>query len=157
MTYCLCCLTLLRPKSIPLSITSRYNNLSSYINEFWYGLNAGSSKFEYSSPEQKHRSSQTPVSLAFHNEMAEGYKILDSTSYTSTIYSLPGSPPRVCKSFNSPCISTHFPTGKAAYERFSQHNPPSNILKYHGIHNILPSGIILSLAENGNLHKYLWD
>ena len=92
--------------------------------------------------------------------MATGYSILpDSHGYTSTIYLLPGSPHLVCKSFNSDCITTHFPVEKAAYERFSahNHNRPSSILNYHGVHLDLPAGIILDLASNGTLYKYRWD
>ena len=89
--------------------------------------------------------------------MADGYKVLDNSGYTSTIYSLPGEPPRVCKSFNEECMQTHFPVEKAAYERFSAHNHPSSILKYYGTHDDMPAGIILELTENKNLHKYRWD
>lgn len=89
--------------------------------------------------------------------MADGYKVLDNSGYTSKIYSLPGEPPRVCKSFNKDCMQTHFPVEKAAYERFSAHNHPSSILKYYGNHNDIPASLILELAENKNLHKYRWD
>lgn len=89
--------------------------------------------------------------------MTEGYKVLDSWGYTSTVYYLPGDPPRVCKSFNEDCNKTHFPVEKEAYERFSAHNHPSSILKYYGIHYSIPAGIILELAEKKSLYKYRWD
>jgi serine/threonine protein kinase len=89
--------------------------------------------------------------------MDNGYKVLDNSGYTSTIYSLPGDPPRVCKSFHEDCMQTHFPVEKAAYERFSAHNHPSSILKYYGPHDDIPAGLILELAEHKNLHKYRWD
>ena len=89
--------------------------------------------------------------------MTGGFKVLDSWGYTSTIYYLPGDPPRVCKSFNEDCIKTHFPVEQEAYERFSSHNHPSSILKYYGIHENISAGIILEFAEKDNLHKYLWD
>jgi serine/threonine protein kinase len=89
--------------------------------------------------------------------MAEEYKVLDSWGYTSTVYSIPGDPPRVCKSFNEDCIGSHFPVEKNAYERFSAHKYPPSILKYYGVHETIPAGIILELAEKGNLFKYLWE
>lgn len=89
--------------------------------------------------------------------MTEGYKVLDSDGYTSTIYYLPGDSPRVCKSFNEDCIKTHFPVEKRAYERFSAHSHPSSILKYYGIHDSIPAGIILELAEKQSLWRYRWD
>jgi hypothetical protein len=78
--------------------------------------------------------------------MAEGYEVLDTWGYTSTVYYLSGDPPRACKSFNKECIITHFPVEKEAYERFSAHNHSSSILKYYGIHDSIPAGIILELA-----------
>ena len=89
--------------------------------------------------------------------MAEGSEVLDSWGYTSTVYYLPGDPPRACKSFHKECIGTHFPVDKEAYERFSAHDHPPSILKYYGIHDTIPAGIILELAENKNLNKYRWD
>jgi serine/threonine protein kinase len=89
--------------------------------------------------------------------MAKGYKAMDCWGYTSTVYHLPGNPPRVCKSFNEDCIKTHFPVEKEAYERFSTHNRPSSILKYYGVHDSIPAGIILELAEKQDLHNYRWD
>ena len=87
--------------------------------------------------------------------MTEGYKILENShGYTSTIYCLPGNPPRVCKSINADRIDTHFPPEREAYERFSAHDPPSGILRYYGIHDTLPAGIILGLAEKGSLWQY---
>ncbi|KAK4953508.1 hypothetical protein LTR66_013629 [Elasticomyces elasticus] len=86
--------------------------------------------------------------------MAEGYKVLDSRGYTSTVYCLLGDPPRVCKSFNKDCVKTHFPVEREAYERFSAHKHPSSILKYYGVHDSIPAGIVLELAEKGSLHEY---
>jgi serine/threonine protein kinase len=86
--------------------------------------------------------------------MIEGYKVVDSSGYTSTVYYLPGDPPRVCKSFNEEC--THFPVEEEAYKRFSANDHPSSILKYYGIHDSIPAGIILELAEKTNLYKYRW-
>ncbi|KAE9372749.1 hypothetical protein N431DRAFT_439782 [Stipitochalara longipes BDJ] len=88
--------------------------------------------------------------------MAEGYKVLDNRGYTSTVYHIPGNPPRVCKSFNEDCIKTHFPVEKEAYERFSANNHPSSILKYYGIHDRISAGVILELAENQSIHEYRW-
>lgn len=89
--------------------------------------------------------------------MADGYEILDTSGYTSTVYYLPGDPPRACKAFNKECVTTHFPVEKEAYERFSKHNPPSSILRYYGNHDVIPFGIILELADKKNLHEYRWD
>lgn len=89
--------------------------------------------------------------------MTESYNIFDSGGYTSTVYHLPGDPPRACKSFNKECVETHFPVEKEAYERFSAHGPPSSILKFYGVHTTIPAGLILELAENKNLNKYRWD
>jgi serine/threonine protein kinase len=89
--------------------------------------------------------------------MIEGYKVFDNSGYTSTIYYLPGDPPRVCKSFNEDCIKNHFPAEKEAYKRFSTNNHPSSILNYYGIHDTIPAGIILELAEKKSLHNYRWD
>ena len=89
--------------------------------------------------------------------MAEGYEVLDTWGYTSTVYYLPGDSPKACKSFNKECFHTHFPVEKEAYERFSAHDHPSSILKYYGIHDSIPAGIILELAEKKNLNKYRWD
>ena len=88
--------------------------------------------------------------------MIEGYKVLDSQGYTSTVYYLPGDPPRACKSFNEDCIKTHFPVEKEAYERFSAHNHPFSILKYSGIHDRISAGIVLELAEKKSLYEYRW-
>lgn len=89
--------------------------------------------------------------------MAEAYRVLDRSGYTSTVYSLQGDPPRVCKSFNKDCAKTHFPVEREAYERFSAHAHPSSILKYYGIHDSIPTGIILEHAQKGNLHEYCWQ
>lgn len=89
--------------------------------------------------------------------MMEGYTVFDNAGYTSTVYHLPGDPPRACKSFNEDCTKTHFPVEVEAYKRFSTNNHPSSILKYYGIHDAIPAGIILELAEKKSLHKYRWD
>lgn len=89
--------------------------------------------------------------------MAEGYKVLDNHGYTSTVYSLPDDPPRVCKSFNEDCVETHFPVEREAYERFSAHGHPSSILKYYGVHDSISAGIILEHAQKGSLHVNRWE
>lgn len=87
----------------------------------------------------------------------EGYERLDSHGYTSTIYRLPGQPPRVCKAFNVDCIDTMFPVERAAYQRFAAHEQPRSILQYYGVHETIPAGIILELAPKQDVHAYLWD
>ncbi|GAB7353819.1 hypothetical protein MBLNU459_g4194t1 [Dothideomycetes sp. NU459] len=90
--------------------------------------------------------------------MSENYEVLPkSYGYTSTIYKLPGEPSRICKASNTECIETHFPVEKEAYERFSAHNPPSSLLKYYGVHPTITAGLVLELAEKGDLHTYLSD
>ena len=89
--------------------------------------------------------------------MADGFKPLHRQGYTSTVYYLPGEPRRVCKAFNEDCITTLYPVEKAAYERFAAHNPPSSILKYCGVHDSIPSGLVLEFAENTDVYNYLWD
>jgi serine/threonine protein kinase len=89
--------------------------------------------------------------------MAADFEVLDTHGYTSIVYSLPGDPPRVCKSVNEDCMKTHFPVEREAYERFSAHGHPSSILKYYGIHDTIPAGIILELAEHGSLYRYRWE
>jgi serine/threonine protein kinase len=44
-----------------------------------------------------------------------------------------------------------------AYERFTAWGHPATILKYYGREEHDPAGIVLELAERGNLYKYLWD
>lgn len=89
--------------------------------------------------------------------MTENYKLVNGYGYTSKVYHLPGDPPRVCKSLNLDCVKTLFPTEREAYERFSAQKHPSSILKYYGIHDSIPAGIVLEFAENGSLDRYLWD
>lgn len=89
--------------------------------------------------------------------MAESLEVLSSRGYTSTIYYIPGEPPRVCKAFNQDSIDTLYPVERAAYERFTAHNHPSSILKYYGIHKCIPAGITLEFAKHGDLHDYLWQ
>ncbi|KAF2725455.1 hypothetical protein K431DRAFT_280828 [Polychaeton citri CBS 116435] len=89
--------------------------------------------------------------------MAEGYQAMESRGFTSIIYHLPGDPPRICKSFNQDCIDSHFPIEQEAYARFSAHHHPSSILKYYGVHDSIPAGIILEFAAKADLHKYLWE
>lgn len=87
--------------------------------------------------------------------MAEHLEVLDGYGYTSTVYHLPGDPPRVCKSLNADCIKTHFPVEKEAYERFVAHEHPSSILKYYGIYDGILGSIVLELAENNSVYDYL--
>ena len=90
--------------------------------------------------------------------MVDCFKIFDDSGYTSTIYYPPGEPPRVCKSFSGDFERTHFPVEKEAYERFSSaHTHPSSILKYYGVHNSIPAGITLELAEHKNIARYCWE
>jgi hypothetical protein len=44
-----------------------------------------------------------------------------------------------------------------AYERFTACGHLATILEYYGLDKDNPAGIVLELAENGNLYKYLWD
>ncbi|THZ77838.1 hypothetical protein D6C84_08387 [Aureobasidium pullulans] len=98
--------------------------------------------------------------------MTDEFDILPHThGYTSTIYILaptPSSPtPRICKSFNSSCIATHFPVELEAYTRFSaaaaaaSTNP--NIPIFYGVHPTLPAGLVLSRAGNRDIYDYLWQ
>lgn len=48
------------------------------------------------------------------------------------------------------------PNEVEAYERFTARGHPPTILKYYGIHEEEPHGIILELAEKASLYKYLW-
>lgn len=48
-----------------------------------------------------------------------------------------------------------FQRERRAYERMAQQTRPSSILEFYGIDD--PLGLILELAENGNMHGYLWD
>ena len=89
--------------------------------------------------------------------MTEIFQPLDRQGYTSTIYQLPTDPPRVCKAFNKGSAETLYQVEKAAYERFTSYNQPASILKYYGTHESIPAGIILELAENKDVHNYLWD
>ena len=83
------------------------------------------------------------------------YELLDE-GYTAKVYRIPGTR-RVCKSFSSNCIEKHFLVEVEAYERFSTRGHPATILKYYGIDENDPSGLVLELAEKGTLHKYVWD
>ena len=93
--------------------------------------------------------------------MAEGYQPLDRQGFTSTIYHLPGDPPRVCKAFHKDNCEILYPfeilysVEKAVYERFAAHDHPASILKYYGTHESIPDGIILELAENKDVLHYL--
>ena len=82
-------------------------------------------------------------------------KLLDE-GYTANVYRLPGTR-RVCKSFLASCVNTNFPAEVEAYERFTARGHPASILKYYGIDKDDPTGIVLELAENGNVYNYLWD
>jgi serine/threonine protein kinase len=62
----------------------------------------------------------------------------------------------ICKSVHPHFATTLFPVEKDVYERFSTaQDAPSGLLTYHGIHTSIPSGLILELAENGNLQDWL--
>ncbi|SMR61784.1 unnamed protein product [Zymoseptoria tritici ST99CH_3D1] len=93
--------------------------------------------------------------------MDEKYIPLDRQGYTSTVYRLPDDPPRVCKSFDKgrtkDGIDKLFATEKAAYERFTANNPPSSLLKYYGVHETIPNGLILEFAEHRDLYAYIWE
>jgi serine/threonine protein kinase len=89
--------------------------------------------------------------------MAESFAVFSSRGFTSTIYSLPGEPPRVCKAFNQDKIEYLYPVEQAVYERFSKYSHPSSILKYYGTHETIPAGLVLELASNGDLHDYRWQ
>jgi serine/threonine protein kinase len=89
--------------------------------------------------------------------MAEGFKLLSNRGYTSTVYFIPGQPPRVCKAFNQDSIDTLYPVERAAYERFAANDHPASILKYYGVHEHIPAGIVLEYAKNSDLHDYLWQ
>lgn len=84
-------------------------------------------------------------------------EVLSRRGFTSTILLVPGDPPRVCKAFNQDSIDDLFPVEKAVYERFAAQNHPPSILKYDGVHESIPAGLILEYAENGDLHDYLWQ
>ena len=84
---------------------------------------------------------------------AKNYELLDK-GYTATVYRLPGTR-RVCKSFLSRCANTHFPVEVEAYERFTARGHPPSILRYYGLDKDDPAGVVLELAENGNVHKYV--
>ncbi len=83
------------------------------------------------------------------------YEFLDE-GYTATVYRLPCTR-KVCKLFLDGYKDTHFPVEKEAYERFTARGHPPTILKYYGVDKENPAGVILELAEKGNLHKYRWD
>ncbi|MCJ1477633.1 hypothetical protein MMC13_006306 [Lambiella insularis] len=85
---------------------------------------------------------------------ADNYILLDK-GYTANVYRLPGTR-KVCKSFLPDCADTHFPVEVKAYERFTARGHPATILKYYGADDYHPAGIVLELAENGNLYNYLW-
>lgn len=89
-------------------------------------------------------------------QQAMGYEIFDR-GYTAKVYRLPGLPRTVCKSFNEDCRETLFPVEKRVYERFMANNYPVSILKYYGIHEELPSGLVLELAGKKNFYNWRWD
>lgn len=90
--------------------------------------------------------------------VSEGLAVLSSRGYTSTIYYVPGDPPRVCKVFHQgDSIDNLYPVEKAVYERFTAHDHPSSILKYYGTHGSIPAGLVLEYAANSDLHDYLWQ
>lgn len=63
----------------------------------------------------------------------------------------------MCQPFLASCANTQFPVEVEAYERFTAWDHPATILKYYGREEHDPAGIVLELAERGNLYKYLWD
>lgn len=87
--------------------------------------------------------------------MTEPFPPLSRQGYTSTIYRLPDDPPRVCKAFNKESAEILYQVEKAAYERFTASNHPASILKYYGIHESIPAGLVLELADNKDVFSYL--
>lgn len=83
------------------------------------------------------------------------FELLDK-GHTATLYRLP-STRKVCKLFVDEYKESHFNVEKEAYERFTARGHPPTILKYYGIDKEDPAGIVLELAERGNLYKYRWD
>ena len=80
----------------------------------------------------------------------KNYELLDK-GYSATMFRLPGTR-RVCKSFLASCANTNFPV---EMEAFTACGHPAASLKYYGLDKGNPAGIVLELAENGNLYKYL--
>ena len=105
-------------------------------------------------PNRNLRSNRLQSSMS-ENQYKPKYEYLDR-GFTATIYRLPYTR-KVCKSFWEGYRETHFPVEKSCYEIFTSHSPPPTILKYYGVDSIEPAGLILELAENGNLYKYLWN
>lgn len=93
--------------------------------------------------------------------MANQYEVLQASrhGWTSTIYRLPGSPPRVCKAFNPDCIATHFPVEREAYERFAAAGDarPASILEYYGIHPTISGSLVLEHAQGSNMWDYMYS
>jgi serine/threonine protein kinase len=88
---------------------------------------------------------------------SEGYfELLDDRGFTSKVYRIPGTS-KVCKISLDKCKSTNFLAEKTAYERFTARKAPLTILKYHGVDENHPGGLLLEYAENGNLRDYLWQ
>jgi len=81
---------------------------------------------------------------------------IQASGWTSTIYRLRNTQ-KVIKVLDSQSYPREalFQRERAAYERMSQHSPPSSILKFYGVDE--PLGLILELAEEGSMDKYLWD
>jgi serine/threonine protein kinase len=83
----------------------------------------------------------------------------NSDGHTSTVYLLPSeanaSNTIICKSIHPHFADVLLPIEKEAYQRFSSNKAPSSLLTYHGIHNEIPTGIVLEFAESGNLQDWL--
>ncbi|MCJ1241503.1 hypothetical protein MMC14_009508 [Varicellaria rhodocarpa] len=82
--------------------------------------------------------------------------LLSDEGYTAKVYRLPGTR-RVCKSFLPDCTRTHFPVEVEAYTRFTARGHPPTILSYYGLDTHYPAGIVLELAEKGDMYSYLRD
>lgn len=81
------------------------------------------------------------------------YELLDK-GYTAIVYRIPGTQ-NVCKSFPETSAKTHFLAEKEAYERFTARGHPATILKYFGVDDQVPFGIVLELAPKGTLYDYI--
>jgi len=87
--------------------------------------------------------------------MANEERIFLANGWTATIFHL-GKTRKVIKVLDKKDYpgEKHFQRERQAYERMSQHNPPSSILKFYGVEE--PLGLVFELAENGSMDAYLW-
>lgn len=75
--------------------------------------------------------------------------------YTSTVYKLTDIG-KVLKVLDRGNARAHFEVERRAYERMSQYDSrPDSILKYYGVNEEPPAGLVLELAEKGSLYSYL--